>query len=91
MQSFKLWVKDGIVDTIIPQLYFGFEYPIREFCFDNLMDSWAELAAENKAVKLASAWRRINSVQTASPIRRMEKRHQILWLGKSRRVLTVKR
>lgn len=49
----KLWVKDGIVDTIIPQLYFGFEYPIREFCFDNLMDSWAELAAENKAVKLA--------------------------------------
>ena len=49
----KLWVKDGIVDTIIPQLYFGFEYPIREFRFDNLMDSWAELAAENKAVKLA--------------------------------------
>ena len=49
----KLWVKDGIVDTIIPQLYFGFKYPTREFCFDNLMDSWAELAAENKAVKLA--------------------------------------
>ena len=49
----KLWVKDGIVDTIIPQLYFGFEYPSREFCFDNLMDSWAELAAENKAIKLA--------------------------------------
>ena len=49
----KLWVKDGIVDTIIPQLYFGFEYPTREFRFDNLMDSWAELAAENKAVKLA--------------------------------------
>ena len=49
----KLWVKDGIVDTIIPQLYFGFEYPTREFRFDNLMDSWAELSAENKAVKLA--------------------------------------
>lgn len=48
----KLWVKEGIVDTIIPQLYFGFEYPNSDFCFDNLMREWTEISSINENVSL---------------------------------------
>ena len=46
------WVKNGCVDCIIPQLYFGFDYPDPEFCFENLLEEWIELAADNNGVEL---------------------------------------
>lgn len=37
------WTANGCVDWIIPQLYFGFEYPENEFCFDTLLNEWKQL------------------------------------------------
>lgn len=34
------WVDSGCVDYIIPQLYFGFEYPDRQYSFDVLVNKW---------------------------------------------------
>ncbi len=34
------WCKQGIVDVIIPQIYFGFDYPLEKFCFENLVVEW---------------------------------------------------
>lgn len=48
----KDWVKNGYVDTIIPQLYFGFNYPDEEFRFENLIADWKEVASLNSDVKL---------------------------------------
>ncbi|MBR4909925.1 MAG: family 10 glycosylhydrolase [Clostridia bacterium] len=41
------WCKNKTVDIIIPQLYFGFEYPDSRFCFDNLLAEWKELCGDN--------------------------------------------
>ena len=39
-----LWMSTaGYVDYVVPQLYFGFEYPYQNFCFDNLIKNWIEL------------------------------------------------
>lgn len=44
----KEWMKSGCIDWIIPQLYFGFEYPDKDFRFDRLLEAWrAVKAAEN--------------------------------------------
>ncbi|MBO4693869.1 MAG: family 10 glycosylhydrolase [Clostridia bacterium] len=37
------WCKNGAVDWIIPQLYFGFDYPKEEYKFDNLLSVWRRL------------------------------------------------
>lgn len=37
------WLEAGCVDWIIPQLYFGFEYPEEQFRFDNLLNEWSNL------------------------------------------------
>lgn len=34
------WVDNTCVDYIIPQLYFGFEYPDSDFKFNNLLSEW---------------------------------------------------
>ncbi len=39
----KHWVDKGYVDCIIPQLYFGFNYPDENFKFLNLLNDWKEL------------------------------------------------
>lgn len=49
----KLWVKEKIVDTIIPQLYFGFDYPNKDFCFDSLMKKWVQIVNTNENVRIA--------------------------------------
>ena len=46
------WVANGTVDVLIPQLYFGFEYPDRDFQFETLLDKWKKLTAQNPAVQL---------------------------------------
>lgn len=45
------WVKNGLVDEIIPQIYFGFRYPDKSFAFDTLLSEWTALA-EGEDVKL---------------------------------------
>lgn len=46
------WIENGCIDAIIPQLYFGFEYPDPTFCFDSLLDDWIKLCASNDGVAL---------------------------------------
>ncbi|MDO4608277.1 MAG: family 10 glycosylhydrolase [Clostridia bacterium] len=46
------WVDSGCVDLIIPQLYFGFDYPDPAFKFDNLLNDWLQLAV-GKQTRLA--------------------------------------
>ena len=46
------WVENGCVDYIIPQLYFGFEYPAEEFRFDVLLKDWKKLMECNTDVGL---------------------------------------
>ncbi len=48
----KAWVESGCIDCIIPQLYFGFDYPDKQYCFDNLLSEWLKLVSENRQVKL---------------------------------------
>lgn len=39
----KAWIESDCVDIIIPQIYFGFDYPIDEYRFNNLVEEWKEL------------------------------------------------
>lgn len=48
----KTWVESGCVDCIIPQLYFGFDYPDKGYRFDNLLDDWIKLSKANTEVEL---------------------------------------
>ena len=48
----ELWVESGCVDYIIPQLYFGFEYPDQKYSFTNLLEYWKKLAQKNDRVGL---------------------------------------
>ncbi len=45
------WIDNECVDVIIPQLYFGFDYPIEEYKFENLLNCWIDICKE-KNVKL---------------------------------------
>ena len=44
----KEWINCGYIDYIIPQLYFGFEYPEDEFKFENLLNEWKNITKESK-------------------------------------------
>lgn len=44
----KGWVENGYVDWIMPQLYFGFNYPDEDFCFDNLLNEWKGVTDKSK-------------------------------------------
>ncbi len=46
------WIQEGLIDKIIPQLYFGFEYPDEDFKFNNILNEWKSLAQKNQNVKL---------------------------------------
>ena len=48
----SLWIKEGWVDEIIPQLYFGFNYPDKDFCFENLVKLWKNEVSQNQKVLL---------------------------------------
>ncbi len=39
----KAWLDGGYVDYVMPQLYFGFEYPSEKSRFDVLLDQWIKL------------------------------------------------
>ncbi len=44
-----VWIKSGCVDWIIPQLYFGFDYPECEYQFENLLEDWQKRVASGEA------------------------------------------
>ncbi|MBO5358259.1 MAG: family 10 glycosylhydrolase [Clostridia bacterium] len=48
----RLWVDNGFVDVIIPQLYFGFDYPDDSFKFEKLLKTWQDISDVNPDVKL---------------------------------------
>lgn len=48
----KTWVKNRYVDCIIPQLYFGFEYPDSNYRFEKLLKDWKKLINCNDEVEL---------------------------------------
>lgn len=48
----EYWVKNGIVDVIMPQLYFGFEYPVEDIRFEKLLKEWKNLIKEKYGVSL---------------------------------------
>ncbi len=45
----EAWAHGGYVDYIMPQIYFGFEYPIDKFKFDNLLLYWSALLEDTNA------------------------------------------
>lgn len=46
------WIKCGYIDYIIPQLYFGYDYPDDDFKFENLLKEWIKLSKINGSVGL---------------------------------------
>ncbi len=48
----EAWIKNGWADEIIPQLYFGFEYPDEDFRFERLLAEWKYTASQNNNVNL---------------------------------------
>ena len=48
----RCWCQKGTIDLIIPQLYFGFEYPDEKFRFENLLNEW-KTVTRAEGVKLA--------------------------------------
>lgn len=48
----RSWVDNGYIDVIIPQLYFGFEYPDEDYKFENLLKIWGDICALNPNVKM---------------------------------------
>lgn len=50
-----LWCESDCVDYIIPQLYFGFDYPDEKFRFDSLLQDWKKVCGATKlAIGLAT-------------------------------------
>ncbi len=47
----KSWCEAGYIDMIIPQLYFGFDYPTEKFTFEQLVLDWIKLT-ENSSARL---------------------------------------
>ncbi len=45
------WLDSDCVDYIIPQLYFGFDYPVEEYRFDTLVAEWEKIT-KRTSVKL---------------------------------------
>lgn len=43
------WVESGCVDMLIPQLYFGLQYPVEEYRFENLLKVWKAVANRGNA------------------------------------------
>ncbi len=58
------WIKSGCVDYIIPQLYFGFDYPDPQYRFEKLVSDWIELVRGSEAKLLIGlATYKINTAQ----------------------------
>lgn len=40
------WVENGWVDYLIPQIYYGFDYPVERFTYTALLDEWCALSGD---------------------------------------------
>lgn len=40
------WIEKGWVDYVIPQIYYGFEYPVQRFTYTALLTEWCALAGD---------------------------------------------
>ncbi len=48
----KKWLQsDNYIDYIIPQIYWGFDYPAPEYSYENMLNKWSSLK-RNESVKL---------------------------------------
>ncbi len=47
----KGWSQKGLIDEVIPQIYFGFNHTDEKFNFDSLLNEWVDLVGETE-VKL---------------------------------------
>lgn len=45
----KYWVDNGLVDEVIPQIYFGFNHTDENFNFPKLLKDWLEFCENSKA------------------------------------------
>lgn len=45
----KYWIDNGLVDEVIPQIYFGFNHTDRNFNFDKLLKEWLKFCENSKA------------------------------------------
>lgn len=41
------WCSSGLLDAVIPQLYFGFNYPDKRFAFNNLLEEWIDYIGDS--------------------------------------------
>ena len=46
------WIQDGMIDCVIPQLYFGFSYPDASFQFEKLLEEWKKAVLPFPDVKM---------------------------------------
>ena len=60
------FAESGYVDMLIPQLYFGFEYPIKKFRFENILSEW-EKALSNSDCRLCIGLAAYKTGTSASP------------------------
>ena len=44
----KYWVTGGLIDEIIPQIYFGFNHTDSDFNFPKLLKTWTKLCKKSK-------------------------------------------
>ncbi len=48
----KGWCEQGYIDVVIPQLYFGFEHTLQEFCFESLLNEWKNICQNTEVALL---------------------------------------
>ncbi len=44
------WCDCGFIDAVLPQLYFGFDYPLSDFKFENLLNRWIEYLGQSNVL-----------------------------------------
>ncbi len=71
------WAENGCVDYIMPQIYFGFNYPADEYKFENLLAVWEDLSSKyNTPLVIGLAAYKIGSTEEAD--REWNESHDIL-------------
>lgn len=57
----------GYIDYIAPQLYFGYEYPEADFCYDTLLENWCKLNRDdNVKLYIGLAAYKVNNTDATS-------------------------
>ncbi len=57
----KTWVKNECVDIIIPQAYFGFDYPDKDYRFDKIIDDYKALPFKSTKLVIGLATYKIGT------------------------------